>query len=132
MPAAVLGQRIQGFLVAAVIFAFCATPALGSVAVLIMAIAMLVALPVAVMRYHRIATRRKATVWVSLLTYFLVFLGMDFLFYGDIQNTLRAMAPSSPVLAAAIVVMALDDGQTTISHRRLGEWSSLAVVFTVL
>ena len=78
------------------------------------------------------ATKRNATVWVSLLTYFLVFLGMDFLFYGDIQNTLRAMAPSSPVLAAAIVVMALDDGQTTISHRRLGEWSSLAVVFTVL
>ena len=132
MPVAVLGQRVQGFLVAAVIFAFCATPALGSVAVLIMAIAMLVALPVAVMRYHRIATKRKATVWVSLLTYFLVFLGVDFLFYGDIQNTLRAMAPSSPVLAAAIVVMALDDGQTTISHRRLGEWSSLAVVFTVM
>ena len=132
MPAAVLGQRVQGFLVAAVIFAFCATPALGSVAVLIMAIAMLVALPVAVMRYHRIATKRKATVWVSLLTYFLVFLGMDFLFYGDIQNTLRAIAPSSPVLAAAIVVMALDDGQTTISHRRLGEWSSLAVVVTVM
>lgn len=131
MPAMGLGQRVHGMLAAAVIIALCVTPALGSVAVLIMVLAMLVALPVAVTRYRAIASGGKATVWGSLLAYFLVLVVMDVLFHGNGRGTLLAIAPSSPVLAAAIVAMALDDGQATITHRRLGEWSGFAVLLTV-
>lgn len=131
MPGIGLGQRVHEGLVAAVILAVCVTPALGSVAVLIMALAMVVALPVAAMRYRGIATGGKVTVWASLLAYFLVLVVIDAMLYGDVRNTLRAIGPSSPVLAAAIVAMALDDGQATITHRRLGEWAGIAVLATV-
>ncbi|WP_439139503.1 O-antigen ligase family protein [Roseicyclus sp.] len=123
-----LHRRIQGFFVAVIVFSLCATPALGSVTVLVMSVAMLIAIPVAVSGYRTVATGAKRVVWMSLIAYFISYVLIDAVIHGDLQNTFRAIAPSSPVLAAAIIAMALDPKSATISHRKLGEWASVAVL----
>lgn len=128
MPTIDLHQRIQGFFVATIVFSLCATPALGSVTVLVMLVAMLIAIPVAMSAYRTIATDAKRVVWMSLAAYFISYFLIDAFFHGDLQNTFRSIAPSSPVLAAATIAMALDPRTAMISHRKLGEWASFAVL----
>ena len=92
---------------------------------------MLVAIPVAVKNYGAIATKEKRTVWASLGAYFISFFLIDFLVNGDFHVALRAIAPSSPVLAAAIIAMAIDRKHVFVSPRKVGEWCSIAVLITV-
>ena len=68
--------------------------------------------------------------WASLITYLLWLFVIDLLLHSDAGSSLRAIAPSSPLLAAAIVAMAIDPRRGRVSHRALGEWSGLAVLAT--
>lgn len=123
-----LHRRIQSVFVAVIVFSLCATPALGSVTVLVMSVAMVIAIPVAMSGYRTIARGTKRVVWMSLIGYFISYVLIDAFIHGDLQNSFRAIAPSSPVLAAAIIAMALDPKYATITHRKLGEWASFAVL----
>lgn len=103
-----------------VITALFVTPALGSVSVLIMAIAMLIALPIAVARRAWREAGAARWLWASLIAYLLWLFVIDLFLHGDAGSSLRAIAPSSPLLEAAIVAMAIDPRRGRVSHRALG------------
>lgn len=126
-----LSGPMQRVLLACVMLSLCMTPALGSVTVLIMAIAMLMALPIAIMRRGWNEAGAKRWLWASFLAYLLSLFVIDVFLHGDIKVSLRAIAPSTPLLAAAIVAMALDPVRARVAHKDLGEWASLAVLGTV-
>jgi len=92
------------------LIALCLTPAFGSAALLITAVMALVAVPLLFNKRNWSAIR--PTYWLAgaLFTYFGYFLLVDTVISGDFSASLYTMAPNLPLVAVAVIAMALDPG----------------------
>lgn len=120
----------QAVLGAMILITLCMIPALGSLALLPMIAAAVIALPgiVAQRRWREQGARRW--VWGALLAYWAYFTIGDALLQGDLAASLRAMAPNTPLLLAAIVAMALDPARAGLSAVRIG-YAATGAVYAV-
>lgn len=121
---------LQRLLAASMLLALCLTPALGSVALLATAVAMLVALPVGIARRGWLDGGAKRWVWGALLAYFVYFVLGDALLQGDLGASLYTMTPNLPLVAAGLVALALDPDRAALAPRRIGQWASVAVMIS--
>jgi O-antigen ligase len=123
-------QRIgpQRLMALMALLALCLTPAFGSAALLLTAFITLIAMPLALIQCGRSAIRAKHLLAGSLLAYFFYFLLVDFLISGNFRASLYTMAPNLPLLAVAVIALALDPERARLSANRIGTWASLAVL----
>lgn len=123
-------HRPQHLLPGAALLALCLTPAFGSLALVITLIAMLVSLPVAVARRGWAEGGGKRWVWGAVFAYFTYFVLADALLRGDIGASLYTMTPNLPLIAVALIALALDPARATLAPARIGHWASVAVVLS--
>lgn len=128
MAAFDVGTGPQRLFMGATLLSLCLTPAFGSVALVITLIAMLVALPVGISRRGWVDGGGKRWVWGAMLGYFAYFVLADALLQGDIGASLYSMTPNLPLVAAALIALALDPARATLAPARIGHWASVAVL----
>lgn len=128
MTAPTLVSLLQRQFVWATLVSVCLTPSFGSFTLVITFMAMLVALPVAVMRRGWAEAGAKRWVWGACLLYCFYFVTSDALLNGDILFSLYTMAPNLPLIAAALIAMALDPARATLAPARIGYWAGIAVL----
>lgn len=128
MTAFTLGSWLQRQLMRATLVSLCLTPSFGSLTLVITLTAMLVALPVALMRRGWAEVGAKRWVWGTCLLYCFYFVTSDALLNGDISFSLYTMAPNLPLVAAALIALALDPARAILAPARIGHWASIAVL----
>lgn len=127
MPDYAPNLRSDKLLATAILLTLCLIPALGSLALLPMIFAFLFGLPAIFTRRSWCEGGAKRWVWVILLTYIFYFTIGDVLLQGDLAASLRAMAPNSPLLAAAVVAMAVDPARSGTTAVQIGHWTTVSV-----
>ncbi len=130
MAARAFDLSLQRLFVVAILLTLCAIPAMGSVAALITAFALILALPVAIARRGWSDTGGKRWVSGALLAYFIYFTAGDAVMRGDFGASLYTMAPNIPLVAAALIALALDPVRAFATPKQVGEWASGAVLLS--
>lgn len=130
MAARAFDHTPQSLFVMAILMTLCAIPAMGSVAALITAFAMILALPVAIARRGWSDGGGKRWVWGALLAYFVYFTAGDAVLQGDIGASLYTMTPNIPLVAAALIALALDPKRAFATPKQVGAWASGAVLLS--
>ena len=110
------------------LLALCLTPAFGSAALLITAVMAVISVPLLFIKRDWSAIGPTYWLAAALFTYFGYFLLVDAVISGDFSASLYTMAPNLPLVAVAVIAMALDPGQARLSAGRIGTWAGLAVV----
>lgn len=123
-------QISQRVLLVAILLMLVLTPALGSLALIATLLALLIALPMIFVRRGWRDGGGKRWLWAILVAYFVYFTLCDVLLNGSLGASLEAMAPNTPLLAAALVAMALDPEEAAVPASRVGNLATLAVFAT--
>ena len=123
-------QICQRVLLVAILLILVLTPALGSLTLIATLLALFIALPMIFVRRSWRDGGGKRWLWAILIAYCVYFTLCDVLLNGSLGASLEAMAPNIPLLAAALVAMALDPEEAAVSASRVGNLATLAVFAT--
>ena len=112
-------QISQRVLLVAILLILVLTPALGSLTLIATLLALFIALPMIFVRRSWRDGGGKRWLWAILIAYCVYFTLCDVLLNGSLGASLEAMAPNIPLLAAALVAMALDPEEAAVSASRV-------------
>ena len=120
--------KLQRLMAMLCLLALCLTPALGSAASLVSIVSLLIAVPLAFNQRNWSSSKAKHLLAGALLSYFGYFLFLDFLITRDFGASFLAMSPNTPLLALAVIVLALDPKRAMLSASSIGKGASFAVL----